>query len=273
MTHDAKMYEKFYGFTENPFNMTPDSKYFYPSEEHQEALDRLIYAINERKGFVVITGEIGSGKTTICRTLLNQLNADTDVALIFNTHITCKELIANILDDLGVEYKNGPKSKLLSQLNNYLINQLSRDRNVVVIIDEAQNLSQRVLEEVRMLSNLETEKQKLLQVILMGQPELKEKLRQKSLEQFKQRIWIRYHIEPLTMDEVTSYINHRLHIAGANGEAIFNEDAVESIYQWSKGIPRLINFICDNALLSGYVYNTKTIDKKIIEEVIKEKEI
>jgi len=267
------MYEKFFNLTENPFNMTPDSKYFYPSEEHQEALDRISYAINQRKGFVVITGEIGSGKTTVCRTLLNRLDANTDVALILNTHITCKELITNILDEFGVEYKNGPKSKMINKLNGFLIEELSKNRNVVVIIDEAQNLAPRVLEEVRMLSNLETEKQKLLQIILMGQPELKDKLRLKSLEQFKQRVWIRYHIPPLTMDETKLYINHRLHVAGANGTPIFDESALEGIFSCSKGTPRLINFICDNALLSGYVYNTKTIDRKIIEEVVKEKEI
>ncbi len=267
------MYEKFYGFKENPFNMTPDTKYFYPSEKHLEALDRLTYAIAERKGFVVITGEIGSGKTTVCRALLNRLDSNTKVALILNTHINCKELISAILEDLSIDHKPGTKSRLISQLNTFLIDELSENHNVVLIIDEAQNLSSRVLEEVRMLSNLETEKQKLIQIILVGQPELKEKLRLKSLGQFKQRVWVHYHIQPLTIEETKGYIGHRIHTAGLNGCEIFDNEALACIYESSKGVPRLINLICDNALLTGYVYGTKTIDKKIIEETIKEKEI
>ena len=170
------MYKKFYGFSEKPFNTTPDTKFFFPSSKHAEALDSLVYAIAERKGFVVITGEIGAGKTTVSRTLLNRLDLETKVALITNTHLTCKELIAQILEEFEVNYQPGTKQKLLSQLNTYLIKQLANDINMVLIIDEAQNLPSKVLDEVRMLSNLETEKEKLIQIILFGQPQLKAKL-------------------------------------------------------------------------------------------------
>ncbi|HPT39810.1 MAG TPA: AAA family ATPase, partial [Candidatus Omnitrophota bacterium] len=191
------MYEKFYGFTEKPFNTTPDSKFFFPSAKHAEALNSLVYAIDERKGFVVITGEIGAGKTTVTRTLLNRLNVDTRVALITNTHLTCKELIVNILEEFEVDFQPGSKQRLISQLNDYLIKQLAANINMVLIIDEAQNLPTKVLEEVRMLSNLETEKDKLIQIILVGQPQLKTKLEHAKLEQFKQRIAVFYHLNSL----------------------------------------------------------------------------
>lgn len=264
------MYEKFYQFTSKPFNTTPDSKFFFPSSKHTEALNSLIYAIYERKGFVVITGEIGAGKTTVCRTLLNKLDSRTNVALITNTHITCKELIAQILEDLEVEYRPGSKQKLLSQLNTYLIKQLKADINVVLIIDEAQNLSMKVLEEVRMLSNLETETDKLIQIILIGQPQLKIKLQHPRLEQFKQRITVFYHLGSLNKQEAQDYIRHRIKIVSSNGSEVFSPEALNSIYNSSKGVPRLINLICDSALVSGYIYGMKTITKKFVDEAIKE---
>lgn len=267
------MYEKFYDFSEKPFNTTPDSKFFFPSNKHAEALNSLIYAINERKGFVVITGEIGAGKTTVCRTLLNKIELNTKVAIITNTHLTCKELIAEILGELEVQYNPGTKQKLLSQLNSYLIKQLSQDTNVVLIIDEAQNLSSKVLEEVRMLSNLETEKEKLIQIILLGQPELKVKLQNLRLEQFKQRIAVYYHITALNQEETQGYIFHRLSLASSNGCDIFTPKAIDLIYTYSQGIPRIINLVCDSALLSGYIYDTRKITEKIIQEVAKEREL
>lgn len=270
---ESRMYEQFYNLKESPFNMTPDTRYFYPSEKHQEALDSLIYAIDERKGFVVITGEIGSGKTTICRTLLNRLSPNTKVSLILNTHMNAKELISTIMEDLGVEPVKGTKSRLLSQLNNFLIEELSHDNNIVLMVDEAQNLSHRMLEEIRMLSNLETEREKLIQIILVGQPELREKLKLKSLEQFKQRINIHYHLSPLNRDDTGNYIKHRLAKASSNGCDIFTDDAIDTIYEYSKGVPRIINSLCDHALLNGFIENTQKIDKHIIEESIKEKEI
>ena len=265
------MYEKFYEFSEKPFNTTPDSKFFFPSSKHTEALNSLIYAVNERKGFVVITGEIGAGKTTVCRTMLNKLGLNTKVAVITNTHLTCKELIAETLEELGVEYKPGTKQKLLSQLNSYLIKQLAQDINVVLIIDEAQNLSSKVLEEIRMLSNLETEKEKLIQIILIGQPQLKIKLENIRLEQFKQRIAVYFHILALNRDESQEYIFHRLKLVSSNGCNVFTPEAIDLIYGYSRGIPRLINLLCDSALLSGYIYDTKKISENIINEVIRER--
>jgi general secretion pathway protein A len=268
------MYEKFFGFTEKPFNTTPDSKFFFPSTKHIEALNSLRYAIDERKGFVVITGEIGAGKTTVCRTLLNQLDINTNVGLVTNTHLTMRELIATILEEFEIEYTSGSKQKLLSLLNQYLIKQLAADMNVVLIIDEAQNLTPSVLEEVRMLSNLETEKEKLIQIILMGQPQLKVKLENPNLEQFKQRIAVYYHLESLSKDETQEYISHRLKLASSNGTLeIFDKTAIDLIYAYSRGVPRLINLVCDSALLSGYVLDTKQINEQIIADVIKERQI
>lgn len=266
------MYEKFYNFAEKPFNTTPDSKFFFPSSKHTEALNNLIYAITERKGFVVITGEIGAGKTTVCRALLNKIDLNTKVAIITNTHLTCKELIAEILEEFEVQYNPGTKQKLLSQLNRYLINQLSNNVNTVLIIDEAQNLTPKVLEEVRMLSNLETEKEKLIQIILIGQPQLKVKLENIRLEQFKQRIALYYHISALTKNESQEYIFHRLKLVSSNGCDIFTPKAMDLICDGSRGIPRIINLICDSALLSGYTYDTRKITENIIDEVIKERD-
>ena len=267
------MYEKFYNFSEKPFNTTPDSKFFFASSKHIEALNSLIYAINERKGFVVITGEIGAGKTTVSRTLLNKIDGDTKVALITNTHITQKELIEQILDDLSVDYSPGGKQKLIKQLNKFLIEQLAMNTKIVLIIDEAQNLTPKVLEEIRMLSNLETEKEKLIQIILMGQPQLKAKLHHPKLEQFKQRIAINYHITSLTIEETHEYIKHRIKLVTQNPEQIFTSEAVNSLFYYSNGIPRIINLVCDSALLSGYICDSKIITPVIMNEVIRDHEL
>jgi general secretion pathway protein A len=267
------MYEKFFGFSEKPFNTTPDSRFFFPSAKHTEALNSLIYAINERRGFVVITGEIGAGKTTVCRTLINKLDMNTKVAIITNTHLTPKELISEILDEFEIEYRGGTKQKLLSKLNHFLIQQLTQDTNVVLIIDEAQNLPPKVLEEIRMLSNLETEKEKLIQIILLGQPQLRAKLANIRLEQFKQRIAVYYHLTSLGKQETKDYILHRLKLVSSNGVAdIFDSHSMDLIYENSGGIPRLVNLVCDSALLSGYVCDTKKITKNIISEVLKERD-
>ncbi|MBN3038097.1 MAG: AAA family ATPase [Candidatus Omnitrophica bacterium] len=262
------MYEKFYGFKEKPFNLTPDSKFFYASPKHEEALNTLLLAISERNGFVVVTGEIGSGKTTVCRTLLNRLDPSTKVALILNTHLNKKELLTAILDDLDIEYKTKSKSHLLGALNKYLIEQAHNDVNVVLIIDEAQNLTPSVIEEVRMLSNLETEKEKLIQIVLIGQPELRKKLSNPNLEQFRQRVVFHYHLQPLDYIETGEYIKHRLAKAGNKRGDIFSQPAIEEIYKYSKGVPRLINLACHNALISGLVYESKTIYRAIAEEAI-----
>ncbi|MDE1920636.1 MAG: AAA family ATPase [Candidatus Omnitrophica bacterium] len=264
------MYNAFYGFKESPFNLTPNSRFFYASDKHAEALSSLIYAVNERKGFIVITGEIGSGKTTVTRALLNKLDARTDVALISNTHLGSRDLLMAILDDLEIEYKPGPKARLLSQFTEYLIRQLKNRTNVVLIIDEAQNLKPSVLEEVRMLSNLETESEKLIQIILIGQPELQKKLALAQLEQLRQRVAVYYHLRPLDQQETRNYILHRLRVASGSGQQYFTDGAIDLIYRFSLGVPRIINHVCDQSLLSGYIDEKKTIDEQMVQQVIQD---
>lgn len=264
------MYYKYFGFKEAPFNLTPNSRFFFESAKHTEALSTLVYAIQERKGFVVITGDIGSGKTTVCRTLLNKLDSKVQTALITNTHLSGKDMLCSILEDLEVDYTPGSKSKLLSQLNQYLIEQLRTDRNVVLIIDEAQNLTPSVMEEVRMLSNLETENEKLIQIIFLGQPELKQKLALPRLEQLRQRIAVYYHLSPLTKEETKQYILHRLKVASEKDYMFFTEEALNMVYQFSKGVPRLTNQICDSALLNAFIYEYRQVDEKLMKEVANE---
>jgi len=264
------MYNDFYGFKESPFNLTPNSRFFFNSTKHTEALSTILYAIRERKGFVVITGDIGSGKTTVCRTVLNQLGPDTEFALITNTHLGAKDLLSTVLEDLGVEHTSSSKARLLSQLNAYLIRQLQNDHNVVLIIDEAQNLKPAVLEEVRMLSNLETEREKLIQIIFLGQPELKKKLALARLEQLRQRVAVYYHLTPLSREDAEAYIRHRLRVASESGKQFFTDQAAAMAAEASGGIPRVINLLCDSALLSGYVKDQSIIDADLMEEVISE---
>ncbi|MBN2483757.1 MAG: AAA family ATPase [Candidatus Omnitrophica bacterium] len=265
------MYEQFFGFKEKPFSVTPDTKYFFPSEKHEEALNTLLFGILERKGFAVLTGEVGSGKTTVWHALLNKLIRGTKVALITNSHLTSKQMIMAILDEFEVPFKDWwPKIKMLNALNRFLLEQITLGFNVVVVIDEAQNLSASVLEEVRMLSNLETEREKLLQIVLIGQPELKSILELKELRQLRQRVAVYYHIRPFTQEEMQKYIQHRLKIAGTNGHQVFDDSALDKIYAHSGGIPRLVNSICDRALLTGFIKERKEIDATIIEEVTKE---
>lgn len=267
------MYNTYYGFRELPFNQTPDSAFFFPSEKHKTALDALVYAIKQRKGFVVVTGEIGSGKTTVARTLLRKMGSEIRSAMITNTFLTPKGIITLILEDLGVAYKPSTKERLLVQLNELLLAEAQRDQDVVLIIDEAQNLSPQCLEEVRMLSNLETEKDKLLQIVLIGQPELRKKLEMARLEQFRQRIAIHYHIDPLNEPETKQYVIHRLSCAKANGRdlnRLFEPSTFDLIYDFSHGLPRLINKLCDHALFIGFVSDVKSIGSKIIQEAINE---
>ena len=265
------MYEAFYGLIENPFRMTPDSRYFYPSARHLDALNHMVYAIEDRRGFVVITGEIGSGKTTLSRVLFSKLSPATRTAIIRNTQINSKDLLTMILDEYEIEYRPGArKMHLINLLNEFLIEQLRRSVNVVLLIDEAQNLSPNVLEEVRMLSNLETETEKLIQIILMGQPELKQKLWLPSLTQLRQRVTLHYHLGPMDEPETIGYVTHRLDVAGAAGDGIFDDAALKKVYRYTHGVPRLINGLCDRALLTGFVNEIKTISAGTVDEVAHE---
>lgn len=264
------MYKEFFGLKEKPFNVTSDPNFLFLSRVHKEAFSHLLYGIRERKGFLEITGEVGAGKTTLCRALLNQLDRNTKSAFIFNSTLPELQLLQIILEDFGLSVERKNKAALLRQLNNFLIEELSRGNNVILIIDEAQNLKPSILEEIRMLSNLETEKEKLFQIILVGQPELKNKLNSPSLKQLKQRIGVRFHITPLEEAEVGEYIYHRLTVAGSTGEIKFHPEAIGEIYRFSGGIPRLINMVCDKALLASYVMETKHITLPIIERSIRE---
>ncbi len=265
------MYESFFGLREKPFQMTPDTRYFYPSAKHVEALNHMVYAIEDRRGFVVITGEVGSGKTTLSRVLFQRLDPSTKTAIIRNTHLTAKDLITMAVEELEIPYRPGStKTQLIGLLNQFLVEQLREDTNVVLLIDEAQNLTPTVLEEVRMLSNLETETEKLIQIVLMGQPELKEKLWLRSLTQLRQRVTLHYHLAPLDEAETRAYVNHRLHVAGANSTPIFEPDALPRIFRYAQGVPRLINSLCDRALLTGYVADSRTVSAEVIDEVANE---
>ena len=264
------MYLEFYDLKEKPFSVTSDPNFLYLSRKHREAISHMQYGIEERMGFLEITGEIGTGKTTVSKALLNTLDEHTKTAFILNSNLSEIQLLEAIVTDFGIKLKNKNKITMLSELNKFLLEQLRCNNNTVLIIDEAQNLKPSLLEQVRLLSNLETEKEKLLQIILVGQPELKEKLASWELAQLRQRIAIRYHILPLDRDETKAYISHRLSIAGSNGNKFFTEGAIDEIYRFSNGVPRLINIVCDKALLAGFVANKKTIDKATIKKCSKE---
>jgi len=260
------MYQEYYGLREKPFVLTPDPQFLYLSDSHRTAIDSLYYGIEQREGFIVITGDIGTGKTTICRAFLEKLDKNVKTAVIFNSFLTEEELLESILLDFGFTSKGRTKKERIDVLNKLLIYLLSKGKNAVLIIDEAQNLSIPVLEQIRMLSNLETEKEKLLQIILFGQLELEQKLRSDELKQLNQRIAIRHHLQPLTRMETESYITQRLMVAGSQGSITFSKSALNDIYKYSKGTPRLINLFCDRALLGGFVEQTYHIDKGIIKK-------
>jgi len=258
------MYNKFYNFKEKPFNVTADPSFFFLSKKHNEAFSHLIYGIEQRKGILEITGEIGTGKTTLCRVLLNHLGVNTKTAFILNPNFSEIQLLQIIVSDFGIKTKNKSRSALIDKLNNFLLQETAKGGNVVLIIDEAQNLKPNQLEHIRLLSNLETEKEKLLQIILVGQPELRKRLLLSQLRQLNQRIAVKYHILPLEKYEIAKYINHRLKIAGSNGSVKFSKESVGEIFIFSGGIPRLINIVCDRALLAGFVQGDKKITREII---------
>lgn len=264
------MYQEFYGLREKPFALTPDPQFLFLSESHRTAIDSLFYGIYQREGFIVITGNIGTGKTTICRAILEKLDKNVKTAVIFNSFLTEEELLESILLDFGFPSKGRSRKERIDALNKLLIHLLSQGKNAVLIIDEAQNLSIPVLEQIRMLSNLETEKEKMLQIILFGQLELDQKLQSPELKQLNQRIVIRHHLLPLTRTEMESYIYQRLMVAGAQGSITLSKSALNEIYKFSKGTPRLINLLCDRSLLGGFVDQTFHIDKGIVKKARKD---
>ena len=267
------MYNKFYGLKEKPFEITPDPRYLYMSESHREALAHLTYALNEQKGFTVITGEVGTGKTMLVQMLLSRLDSHTRTAHLFNPKLGTRDFFKYICQDFGLKTDGfSTKGEFLSLLHTFLMECYARRERVVLIVDEAHTLSPALLEEVRLITNLETPKAKLLQVILLGQPELDKTLAMNEFRQLKQRISLRFNLKPLNRQETAEYITRRLKAAGARNSALFDDAAVGEIFRYSKGIPRLINVICDNALMTGFVYEKHRIDREIVREVIKDME-
>jgi len=266
------MYESYYGFAEKPFSLTPDPKYLYRSESHANAFELLQYAIERREGFVVITGDIGTGKTTLCRALLEKIDRRTFTALLLNPFLSEEDLLRAILQDLGVVSKGEErlatrqpsKQELVNTLHDFLLSLVPLGARAVLIIDEAQNLPLPILEQIRILSNFETDKEKLLQIFLVGQLNLLPLLRSPELRQLDQRVSIRYQLKPLTEDEVGAYVSHRLAIANPARGVVFSPAALRVVHDYSGGIPRLINMLCDRSLLAGFQAQTARIDEDLI---------
>ncbi|HGY90945.1 MAG TPA: DUF2075 domain-containing protein [Planctomycetes bacterium] len=267
------MYEEWFGFSRPPFNNTPDTSFYFPSERHNEALAQLMYTVGQRKGFAVLTGEIGAGKTTVCRSLLRELEEDgAATALVTNPRLNGVQLLYTVAREFGLELPDERVDRLaiMDAINEFLIEMLSQDRNVVLVIDEAQNLPLATMEEVRLISNLETERDKLIQILLLGQPELRQKLAHPSLVQLRQRIVMRYHLEALGEREMLEYIQHRMRVAGSHHAARFSSRAIHIIYRYSHGIPRLINLVCDRAFLVAFTEETHKITSQVVITAIKE---
>lgn len=265
------MYRDHFGFKENPFSIAPDPRYLYMSDQHKEALAHLLYGVRNEGGFVLLTGEVGTGKTTVCRCLMEQLPENADVAFIFNPKLTVEELLSTICDELGIKHGESGRSvkTYVDLINAHLLDAHAKGRVTLLIIDEAQNLSRDVLEQIRLLTNLETNQRKLLQIILLGQPELLDTLAEPKLRQLSQRIIARYHLGPLSRAELEAYVSHRLAVAGARGR-VFPEGLARRLHKMSGGIPRLINAICDRALLGTYVQGKDRVDGEILENAARE---
>ena len=267
------MYLEFYGLLRSPFDMTPDPSLLYLGDTHREGLATLVYGVKARKGFVLLTGEVGTGKTTLLHALLSQLDVNTTSAFIFNPRLEPLDFFHMLFDEFGIEGTHKTKAEYLLALNRFLIARLEKDETVVLVIDEAQNLSPEMLEEVRLLSNLETPTAKLMQIVLVGQPELSALLARPELRQLRQRIVLRHHLRPFEEREMDTYVDERLRLSGYTGKGIFKRSARKSLYAVTGGIPRLVNVVCDSALLLGYAREQTALDGGIIEEVARDLEI
>jgi len=266
------MYLGFYNLREYPFNLTPDPRFLYFARHYREAYEHLLYGILHRRGFIELTAEVGSGKTTLCRAVLDSLDNSTETALIVNPPLTEPQLLRAILTDLGIHMHGGTRMDHLDTLNQFLLDRNREGKNVALFIDEAQGLTPQVMEQLRLISNLETDRTKLIQIVLCGQPELQLRLARPDLRQLRQRITIRYHIPPLTREETGAYIDHRLKVAGANGRIVFAPQAVRRIHRYAKGQPRIVNALCDHALLAGYVERSFLIDAACVKKAIQQLE-
>ena len=255
------MYNEYFGFKESPFSIAPDPHYLYMTAQHREALAHLVFGLNSEGGCILLTGEVGTGKTTICRCLLEQIPEHAKIALLLNPKVTALELLETICDEFNISYaiNNNSVKSYIDLINTFLLDAYASNEKTVLIIDEAQNLDDDVLEQLRLLTNLETNQRKLLQIIMLGQPELLDILSQEKMRQLAQRITARYHLDALSKEEIKAYISHRLAIAGQNVQ-LFPDAVIKKIFQISKGIPRLINVICDRALLGAYVQNKPSVD-------------
>ena len=267
------MYLEFFNLKEQPFNITPDPRFLYFAPHHKEAYDHVMYGIETRKGFIELTGEVGSGKTTLCRAVLASLGRNVETALILNPSLTETQLLRAMLNDFGLEVRGRDRLAYIEKLNEFLLGKNREGTNVAVLIDEAQDLSPAVMEQVRLLSNLETDQEKLIQIVMCGQPELKKRLDRPDLRQLRQRITVRYHLPPLTIDDTMMYIKHRLWIAGCeNNNVAFAAGAVKEVYRHSKGCPRVINAVCDNSLLAAYVARSREVDVRCVKRAIRQLE-
>jgi general secretion pathway protein A len=261
------MYLQHYGLLRAPFEMTPDPAFLYLGEAHQEGLATLVYGVRARKGFVMLTGEVGTGKTTLLHALLSQLDPNTQAAFVFNPRLEPLDFFRLLFEEYGIETPCATKGEYLIAFNKFLIERLERDHPTLLIVDEAQNLSAEMLEEVRLLSNLETPTSKLIQIMLVGQPELEEKLARQELRQLRQRIVLRFRLRPFTAEETAHYVQERLRLAGYTGKGLFRRGALARLHAVTGGVPRLINVVCDGALLLGYGRGATAIDTTAIEEV------
>jgi general secretion pathway protein A len=268
------MYTRYFKFSEKPFEVTPDPKFLYLTSSYREILAALIYGIQERRGFITLIGEAGTGKTTLLNSVMEKIDESTKTAFIFNTSLTFKQILLMALDDLKVinSRRNLSKLEAIHHLNKFALSQLEKGGNVALIIDEAQNLKESFLENLRLLSNLETPKKKLVQIVLSGQPDLDAKLSKPNLNQLAQRISLRRFSKRLDEEETYNYISHRLSVANYKDKQLFDSDALKLIWQFSQGIPRKVNILCDNALLIAYATEKKQIDELIIKEVIRDLE-